>query len=189
MPECVEVFCSRQLELYDKGVTRWHFPALDDRPKSETLIQLEEQEYWRKSGPDQTQLRPSHDIFIKTKILDSIASYFGPQSKENCIKKYSFALLAHMVGGPDVAHKLWSSKTFANGFRGMLVFDDLIAVCLHSDEVFHLMYSINPAGALLFAGMKLQWNLRIVTKRNERIAKGKRLRRPRNLLHYALNVT
>ena len=38
LAESVELFSSRQLEAYDKGVTRWHFPALDDRPKPEALI-------------------------------------------------------------------------------------------------------------------------------------------------------
>ena len=185
----MEIFSSRLLEAYDKGVTRWHFPALDDRPKPEAIIQLEEQEYWRKSGPDQTQLRPGHDIYIKTKILDSIASYFGPQSKENCIKKYSYALLVHMVGGLEVAFKLWLGKSFADGLRGMLVYDDLIAVCLHADEVFHLMYSINPAGALLFAGVKLQWKYGHAIRQAGRIAEGSDTRQPKNLLHYALNVT
>ena len=139
------MLCSRLLEAYDKGVTRWHFPALDDRPKPEALIQLEEQEYWRKSGPDQVQIRPGHDIYIKTKVLDSVASYFDPQSEVNCIKQYSFALLVHMAGGPEIAHILWLAKSFADGFRTMLVYDDLIAVCLHSDEVFHALCSCEVA--------------------------------------------
>ena len=104
-------------------------------------------------------------------------------------KKYSYALLVHMLGGPETAHKLWSGKTFADGFRTMIVYDDLIAVCLHSDEAFHLMYSINPTGALIYAGVKMHRKDRHVTSQVKRIAKGSKLRHPRNLLHYALNVS
>ena len=127
LPERVEHFSTRLVESYDKGTTRWYFPTLDERPKPEALIQLEEGEYWRKNGPEQRQIRPGHDVYIKTKILDSIAAYFGPQSKENCIKKYNFALLTHMVGGPEVAYKLWRGEFFGEGFRSMLVYDDLVA--------------------------------------------------------------
>lgn len=65
---------------------------LDERPKLEVLVLLEEQEYWRKPAPDRTQ---GHDVYIRKKILDSIyvyASYFEPQPKENCIKQCSYAL-------------------------------------------------------------------------------------------------
>ena len=188
LPDSVEKFSGRLLEAYDRGVTRWHFPALDDRPKPEALVQLEEQEYWRMPGEDRTQLRPGHDVYIRTKILDSIASYFGPQSKENCIKQYSFALLTHMVGGQEVAHKLWSGKFFADGVRGLLVYDDLIAVCLHADQVFHLIYSIKPAGAMHYANLKLQRKNEYATRQAKHDAEGCRQRRPKNLLHDALNV-
>ena len=183
------MFSSRLVESYDKGTTRWYIPTLDERPKPEALIQLEEGEYWRKNGPEQRQIRPGYDVYIKPKILDSIAAYFGPQSKENCIKKYNFALLTHMVGGPEVAYKLWRGEFFGEGFRSMLVYDDLVAVCLHCDEVFHLLFSINPTGAMIVAGVKLQRKKKHTPNQNDRIAKGCRLRQPKNLVHYALNVT
>ena len=82
----------RQVEIYERGVKRWHFAELDERPKPDALTLLEDQEYWRTPATDRTQLRPGHEVYIRTKVLQSIAAYFGPQSKENNIKKYTFTL-------------------------------------------------------------------------------------------------
>ncbi|GAU90315.1 hypothetical protein RvY_02748 [Ramazzottius varieornatus] len=187
LPECIENFSSRLLDLYDKGVTRWYFPGLDERPKPEGVSILEEMEYWRKPGPDRTQLRPGHDIYIRTKMLESIASYFGPGSKESDIKKYSFGVMMHMLGGPETSLKLWTGKYFLEGFRSMFVFDDLVAVCLHSDEVFHLMFSVSPTDSLIYAGVRMHRRDRHHNAMQKRIAKGAKLRYPRNSLHYALS--
>ncbi|GAV02726.1 hypothetical protein RvY_13255 [Ramazzottius varieornatus] len=183
-------FSSHQLELYDKGTTRWHFPDLDDRPKPEVLVLLEEQEYWRKPAPDRTQLRPGHEVYIGTKILESIASYFGPQSNENCIKQYSYAVLAHMMGGVETALKLKAAKTFAEGVRSMFLLDDVIAVALHADEVFHLRFSVNPSDIIVFTGVKLVRLTESRTRNRKRpTGRSARKREPKNLLHFALSVT
>ncbi|GAU95940.1 hypothetical protein RvY_07457 [Ramazzottius varieornatus] len=181
-------FLVRQVEAYEKGKARWHFPELDDRPKPEELTKLEQQEYWRKPAPDRTQLRPGHDVYIRTKILESIAQYFGPQSKQSSIKKYSMALLMHMLGGLETAFSLWQSGRFANGLTSVFVLDDLIAVCLHADSVFHLVVSINPAACHFAVSEQMAVLRRTTDIHDARMANGSHPRRPRSLLEKALNV-
>ncbi|GAU90307.1 hypothetical protein RvY_02742 [Ramazzottius varieornatus] len=190
--DCLEVFAKRQLELYTKGQTRWHFPELDERPKSEAVALLEAQEYWRKPAPDRTELRPGHDVYITTKLLQSIVSYFGPTSRENCIKKYNFALLVHMLGGPGTVYEFWDKKTFYGGLRSLFVFDDLVAVCLHSDEVFHLLFSITPNASLIYANARMQCYKDHETRRIKRGGRERQvvgIKRDGDSLHLALSVT
>ena len=174
---------------YDQGKTRWHFADFDDRPKPEAISLLQQQEYWRTPSPERTQLRPGHDVFIKTSILASLAEYYGPQSKENCIKQYSYGLLVHMLGGPETAWELWRNRKFSEGLRGMFVLDDLIAVCLHCDQVFHLTVSMNPHALLRYSCLKMhRWD-KNQARNQKRRARGAASRQPRSLLHFALNVS
>ncbi|GAU99139.1 hypothetical protein RvY_10181 [Ramazzottius varieornatus] len=182
-------FVHYDIKLYDKGITRWYFPELDQRPKAETVALLEAQEYWRTPAPDRTQLRPGHHVYIKTKALESIASYFGPQSKENCIKQYSCALLMHMLGGMKTAFNLWQGKQFTDGLRGMFLLDDLIAVCLHSDELFHLAVSVSPQACLQFSSVRMMRHGRNEVRNEICAANGGRPRAARSLFHFALGVS
>ncbi|GAU99136.1 hypothetical protein RvY_10178-2 [Ramazzottius varieornatus] len=182
-------FYKNELAPYDKGITRWHLPELDQRPKAETVALLEAQEYWRTPAPDRTQLRPGHHVYIKTKALENIASYFGPQGKDNDIKKYAYALLVHMLGGRETTWKLWKDRKFSRGLQGMFVLDDLIAVCLHSDKVYHLTVTISPLALLRYACAEIhQYECQQETNRRK-AAEGSRSKPPRSLLHKALEET
>ncbi|GAU90306.1 hypothetical protein RvY_02741 [Ramazzottius varieornatus] len=182
--DSVELYSTSLLKLYDKGETRWYFPEVDERPRPEAVALLEAQEYWRKPASDRTQLRPSHDVYITTKVLKSIASYFGPGSRESDIKKYSNALMLHMLGGLETAYELREGKTFYDGFRSMFVFDDLVAVCLHSDEVFQLMFSISPSDSLINATVRMNRAKKHLRRKTER----KEYQPVKNTLYHALHV-
>ncbi|GAU90308.1 hypothetical protein RvY_02743 [Ramazzottius varieornatus] len=180
----LEKFSLSELESYDNRELRWYFPQFDERPKPKVLSLLEAQEYWRKPAPERTQLRPGHDVYIRTKQLESIASYYGPQSPEKSTKKYSCALIVHMLGGLETARKLLK---VAGSLRPLFDFDDLVAVCSHAEEIFQVMFCLNPNALIIYANSGIaRYN-----KQQKRLARRATAKSTKNddLLHLALNVS
>ncbi|GAV02729.1 hypothetical protein RvY_13258 [Ramazzottius varieornatus] len=71
MLKSLTTLLERQLEVYDKRTNRCHFPDLDERPKPEALVLLEEQEYWLKPAPDRTSCGNGDKLLEETVLKDS----------------------------------------------------------------------------------------------------------------------
>ena len=133
---------------------------------------LDEQEYWRTPAPERTQLRTGHDVYISTAFLQTVQAAFGPASKNATGKKYAYAILEHMLGGMDVIHtRARNDYVFWQAVRSMMRIDHVLALCLHTDEAFHLTQCLPPDKLFLFSRQKIEDKRRNRSDRRQRYLK------------------
>ncbi|GAU96667.1 hypothetical protein RvY_08082 [Ramazzottius varieornatus] len=167
--DSLEKSVDSKLKLVRKGKLRLPkgVPYADGKiPEQVTL--LDQQEYWRTPAEDRTQLRIGHDVYINTMFLCTTQASYGPLSKDAVGKKYAFAIMEHMLGGPEVIEKARNDYVFFQSVRSMTRIDDALAVILHTDETFHLTESLHPDKLFYYARHRVQDRRRNRSDRKQR---------------------